>query len=132
MIAPGDKAQASYDAMSARADSCGPARSVPALRAVPLPGTPKQASPASSPSRAMAATPSPSAAPPPAKQQPKLLDRLREALRSRHYSRRTEHAYCHWACLPRREASRRRQGVREFRFGCGSAALGKDDLRYTF
>ncbi len=27
---------------------------------------------------------------------PKLLDRLREALRSRHYSRRTEQAYCHW------------------------------------
>jgi len=29
-------------------------------------------------------------------QKPKLLDRLREALRSRHYSRRTEHTYCHW------------------------------------
>jgi integron integrase len=29
--------------------------------------------------------------------QPKLLDRLREALRSRHYSRRTEPAYRHWA-----------------------------------
>ena len=28
--------------------------------------------------------------------QPKLLDRLREALRSRHYSRRTEQAYCYW------------------------------------
>ena len=27
---------------------------------------------------------------------PKLLDRLREALRSRHYSRRTEQAYCLW------------------------------------
>jgi site-specific recombinase XerD len=27
---------------------------------------------------------------------PKLLDQLREALRSRHYSRRTEQAYCHW------------------------------------
>jgi integron integrase len=27
---------------------------------------------------------------------PKLLDRLREALRSRHYSRRTEQSYCHW------------------------------------
>jgi integron integrase len=32
----------------------------------------------------------------PARQQPKLLDRLREALRSRHYSRRTEQCYCHW------------------------------------
>ena len=27
---------------------------------------------------------------------PKLLDRLREALRSRHYSRRTEQTYSHW------------------------------------
>ena len=29
--------------------------------------------------------------------QPKLLDRLRLALRSRHYSRRTEQTYCNWA-----------------------------------
>lgn len=27
---------------------------------------------------------------------PKLLDQMREALRSRHYSRRTEQAYCQW------------------------------------
>ena len=27
---------------------------------------------------------------------PKLLDRLRDWLRSRHYSRRTEQAHCHW------------------------------------
>ena len=27
---------------------------------------------------------------------PKLLDRLRDALRSRHYSRRTERTYCQW------------------------------------
>jgi len=27
---------------------------------------------------------------------PKLLDQLREALRSRHYSRRTEQTYCQW------------------------------------
>jgi len=27
---------------------------------------------------------------------PKLLDQLRQALRSRHYSRRTEQTYCHW------------------------------------
>jgi integrase-like protein len=32
----------------------------------------------------------------PSPSQPKLLDRLREALRSRHYSRRTEEAYHHW------------------------------------
>ncbi|MCF6154733.1 MAG: hypothetical protein E3K36_05670 [Candidatus Brocadia sp.] len=30
---------------------------------------------------------------------PKLLDRLREALRPRHYSRRTEQTYCHWVKL---------------------------------
>lgn len=29
-------------------------------------------------------------------QPPKLLDRLREALRFRHYSRRPEQIYCHW------------------------------------
>jgi site-specific recombinase XerD len=28
--------------------------------------------------------------------QPRLLDQLREALRSRHYSRRTEQTYCQW------------------------------------
>ena len=28
--------------------------------------------------------------------QPKLLDRVREAIRVRHYSRRTEEAYAHW------------------------------------
>ena len=27
---------------------------------------------------------------------PKLLDRLSQALRSRHYSRKTEQSYCHW------------------------------------
>ena len=31
-----------------------------------------------------------------AAKQPMLLDRLREALRSRHYSHRTEETYCHW------------------------------------
>ncbi len=34
--------------------------------------------------------------PPEPGQKPKLLDRLREALRSRHYSRRTEETYCLW------------------------------------
>jgi integron integrase len=32
----------------------------------------------------------------PTRQKPKLLDLLREALRSRHYSRRTEATYCNW------------------------------------
>lgn len=46
-----------------------------------------------SPSRAAI---TPGAAPASPSSQPKLLDRLREALRSRHYSRRTEEAYHHW------------------------------------
>ena len=33
---------------------------------------------------------------PPVPQKKKLLDQLREAMRSRHYSRRTEQTYCHW------------------------------------
>jgi hypothetical protein len=32
----------------------------------------------------------------PVRPKPKLLDQLREAPRSRHYSRRTEQIYCHW------------------------------------
>lgn len=29
-------------------------------------------------------------------QPPRLLDQVRAAIRTRHYSLRTEHAYCHW------------------------------------
>jgi integrase len=32
----------------------------------------------------------------PAERKPRLLDPLRQALRSRHYSRRSEQTYCHW------------------------------------
>ena len=35
----------------------------------------------------------------PVRQKPKLLDRVREATRTRHYSRRTEEAYVHWIKL---------------------------------
>ena len=42
----------------------------------------------------VAISPSPISAPAP--QQPRLMDRLRDALRSRHYSRSTEQSYCHW------------------------------------
>ena len=69
---------------------------LPALRAEQLPANAKQATPEPTPGRAVPAIRPLSAAPTPAKQQPKLLDRLREALRSRHYSRHTEQAYCHW------------------------------------
>jgi len=34
---------------------------------------------------------------PPARQQPKLLDRMREAIRVKHYSLATERTYIHWA-----------------------------------
>jgi integrase len=33
---------------------------------------------------------------PPTPRPPRLLDRVREAVRTRHYSRRTENAYVHW------------------------------------
>ena len=55
----------------------------------------------------------------------KLIDQMRLALRSRHYSRRTEQTYCLWACLPRRSEystltdrseSRRRQVKRFIQF----------------
>jgi integrase len=42
------------------------------------------------------ATASPRAEPAPPGTGPKLLDRMREALRSRHYSRPTAETYCHW------------------------------------
>ncbi len=51
------------------------------------------------PPRSGGATPASSArfpATPPSGRQPKLLDRLRDALRSRHDSRRTEQSYCQW------------------------------------
>lgn len=35
-------------------------------------------------------------APPPADQKPKLLDQVRRAIRTRHYSPRTEESYVHW------------------------------------
>ena len=40
-------------------------------------------------------SPAPITPPAPPPSQPKLLDRLREALPSRHSSRRTEQCYCH-------------------------------------
>jgi integron integrase len=66
-------------------------------------GTPESSPPASTPPTFRRLQPiSPplplprNAIPAPAPRQPKLLDRLRDALRSRHYSRSTEQAYCHW------------------------------------
>ena len=76
-------------------------------------------------SRSTLPTPAPPAdALPTPRGQSKLSDRLREVLRARRYSRlspvaqagRTEQCYCPWACLPRREASRRRQVKRPILF----------------
>src|SRR5438093_13644107 len=44
-------------------------------------------------------TSTPTSTPPPTSvdsSKPKLLDRVRQAIRVRHYSRRTEEAYTHW------------------------------------
>jgi len=61
---------------------------------VPRPPTANRLSPGGAfrpPSAAPAPTATPAATP-----QPRLLDQMREALRSRHYSPRTEQSYCHW------------------------------------
>ncbi len=66
------------------------------------PGVPQLSAKATSwrasppPRRLAPPTPRTSPTPAPARQPPKLPDRLREALRSRHYSRATEQCYCHW------------------------------------
>ena len=64
----------------ARVPARGPTPAVPPIRSVPPQPSSSQPQPA----------------PPPGNRQPKLLDRLREALRARHYSPRTEQTYCHW------------------------------------
>ncbi len=69
---------ASSDVVAARADFCGPPQNGAVLRAVLLPDIPRQASPAPRPSGLVAAPWPPSAALSPTKQQPKLLDHLRE------------------------------------------------------
>lgn len=71
------------------------ARATLLTRAPAFPTAPDTATSISSrqPTGSPAPTAATSASPPP--QQPKPLDRLREALRSRHYSRRTEQCYCH-------------------------------------
>jgi hypothetical protein len=64
------------------------------LRSRP-PSAPASASPRQS-SRAILPVAAVSGSGPPLAQQPKLLARLRDALRSRHDSPRTEHTDCHW------------------------------------
>jgi len=96
MISTGDEERVNPGAPAAHADSSGPRGSLPSPRALPLSAKVTRWPPAPRPGCVAPATPSAVPTPVPTRQQPKLLDRLREALRSRHYSRRTEHAYCHW------------------------------------
>ena len=96
MISPGGKEQANSHVGAPRARWSGPPGNLPARRpvTVPLASTPTSLGPSSN--RPIVATPSLLAAPTPAQQQPKLLDRVRQAIRLRHYSRRTEKAYVGW------------------------------------
>ena len=95
MISTGEKERVNPGGPAAHADSFGPRGSLPSPRALPLPAQAPWP-PARRPGRVAPATPSTFPTPGPARQQPKLLDRLRDALRSRHYSSRTEQTYCHW------------------------------------
>ena len=94
MRAPGDhKTNGLHAPQAARAAPLGPLRyttSQEPLRVREPPRQLRSSSPvpaAHKPSQPDTVSPS---------RQPKLLDRLREALRSRHYSRRTEQTYRHW------------------------------------
>ena len=87
MRAPGDHETNDPSASHlARAAALGPLRSVISQGVVSRPGTSPQPGPPTA-----ASPPQPNPVPSP--RQPKLLDRLREVLRSRHYSRRTEQTY---------------------------------------
>ncbi len=81
---------------AAHAHSFGPRGSLVSPRAVSLPAKVTRWRAAPRPGGMVPPAASASPTPALARQQPKLLDRLREALRSRHYSRGTEQAYCHW------------------------------------
>ncbi len=87
MMSTGDEERVNPGVPAAHADSFGPRRSLPSPRALSLSAKVTPWPPAPRPERVVPATPS---TPVPARRQPKLLDRLREALRSRHYSRHTE------------------------------------------
>ena len=86
VMSPGNKQRVNPGVPAAHADSSGPRRSLPSPRALPPLAKVTPWPPAPRPECVVPATPS---TPVPARRQPKLLDRLREALRSRHYSRRT-------------------------------------------
>ncbi len=93
MRAMGDTGKAPQSAVPlAREGAHNPlARAAPGREVLP-PSNPRL--PDRQPSPRLVSIP-PRTAPTPSPQQPKLLGRLREALRSRQYSRRTEQCYCH-------------------------------------
>ncbi len=96
MMSTGDnRAEANPGLLAKHAHSFGPRGSPASPRSVAPSAKPTPWRAALRPGHVMPPTPPTSSALPPG-QQPKLLDRLREALRSRHYNRRTEHGYCHW------------------------------------
>jgi site-specific recombinase XerD len=93
MRAPGDhKANGSHAPQPARPGPLGPLRHTTSQGAVSRSG---DSTSASQPGLSRSANP-PQPEPGPPSRQPKLLDRLAEALRSRHYSPRTEQTYRHW------------------------------------
>ncbi len=105
MMSTGDNAERENPRVLAEhAHSLGPRGSLPSPDAPPLSAKVtrwraclrdgRQAAPRHG--RVVPLTPPTDPTPAPARQQPKLLDRLREALRSRHYSHATEQCYCHW------------------------------------
>lgn len=96
-MSTGDTERVNPGAPAAHPDSFSPCGSPSSSRSL-LPPSAKKAPwrGAARPGCKVLPVPSTFAASPPAHQQPKLLDRLREALRSRHYSPRTEQCYCHW------------------------------------
>ncbi len=97
MISTGDyKEPVNPGGLPTHANSLGPRGNLPSPTAPSLSGKVTPGPPAPRPWRMVPPTPPTSPTPAAAQQQPKLLDRLREALRSRHYSRRTEQCYCHW------------------------------------
>jgi integron integrase len=96
MMCTGTNERVNPGTPAAHMDSSGPPGCLPSPRTPSLSANVTPSPPVSRPEWVVPPPPSGVPAPVPPQHQPKLLDRLREALRSRHYSRRTEEAYHHW------------------------------------
>ena len=92
MISAGDRDRVNSRVAVPRARWYGPPGNLPARRPASIPGSSGQESLGSRPNQVIVVPPSllPAA---PSQQQPKLLDRVRLAMRTGHYSPRTEEAY---------------------------------------